>query len=146
MFLLTYSLKLIAESIGIEPNSELTERSRLAVCPYHHQGLLSIQTIKVYALHHFIILFTCQGLDTDYKTYFLLFVFRVSNRIRTDDTLIIMGVIRESNPYKENHNLLSYHWTNHSIFLVILGLWNLLLTLLRHVNVKQVLTESNRLS
>lgn len=79
------SLKLIAESIGIEPNSELTERSRLAVCPYHHQGLLSIQTIKVYALHHFIILFTCQGLDTDYKTYFLLFVFRVSNRIRTDD-------------------------------------------------------------
>ena len=61
MFILTYLLKLIAESIGIEPNSELTERSRLAVCPYHHQGLLSIQTINVYAIHYSKIIINYEG-------------------------------------------------------------------------------------
>ena len=80
MFILTYLLKLIVESIGIEPNSDLTERSRLAVCPYRHQGLLSIQTIKVYAIRYSIILFTYQWLDMCYKTYFLLFVFMVSTQ------------------------------------------------------------------
>ena len=80
VFILAYLLKLIAESIGIEPNSDLTERSRLAVCPYHHQGLLSIQTIKVYAIHYSIIIFTYKWIDICYKTYFLLFVFMVSTQ------------------------------------------------------------------
>ena len=36
-----YSLFLFAESSGIEPHPSSPERNRLAICPYHHQSLLS---------------------------------------------------------------------------------------------------------